>query len=170
MRLSKQTYILAGICLMDLCSTVWLLQQHGAAEANPLMSYFLAQGVFAFAIAKITLTIVPLGTLEWAKRRRPVFVNRSLNAAVGAYMLFYIFGVMNANGGPSVAEATRIVNADPERVMVWSQIKRAIDEKRVRKLVPGFDVEQTASVTRGVMAGKSAAHAATLAAESEVYV
>jgi hypothetical protein len=91
---------LAGICLFDLLTTLWLLKYHQAAEANPLMAIFVSQGITAFIVAKLVLTVIPLGALEWARKRRPMFVHRALNLVIAAYLLIYVVGVVRVNSVP----------------------------------------------------------------------
>jgi hypothetical protein len=96
-KLTKQTYAIAAVCMIDLVTTVWLLTQHGAREANPIMSYFLTHGVVGFAAAKIAMTAIPLAFMEWARHRSPMMVQRALSLTVVAYVSMYALGVVHAN-------------------------------------------------------------------------
>lgn len=95
--LGVATIVLAVICLADLASTVWLVTKRHGGEANPLMNLFLAHGVYAFVAAKLALSILPLGTLEWARRHRADFVRKASCFAVAAYLSCYGLGVVSAN-------------------------------------------------------------------------
>lgn len=133
MKLCKQTCILAGICLLDLISTLWLLHRHGAAEANPLMARFLAQGTLTFVLAKVAFVALPLALIEWARQHRPVFVKRAATVAIVAYLSFYVVGVARANVVLGPMEAG--VN-DPERIAIWTRIQQKINAQRLRMASP----------------------------------
>ena len=128
--LSWQTYALAALCAADLVSTVWLCNSHGAAEANPIMAYFLAQGVLTFAAAKLMLTAVPLTILEWARRARPKLGVIALNTALLGYLTLYGAGLAHINGGPTLDQALAKVEQDPRTAIVWAETQRRIDERR----------------------------------------
>lgn len=125
--ISVQTILIACFGIADLISTLWLLHVHGAAEANPLMAYFLAYGNTAFILAKTAFLLGPLFILEWARRRNPIFVRRASSAAVLAYVGFYVFGVMSANIAPYFL---RPVDNEALRSELWSEIERNIPVKR----------------------------------------
>jgi len=93
------TFVLGTVCFLDLASTVWIVNARRAAEANPFMNLFLAHGVYVFVGAKLALSIAPLMILEWARRRRPLFVVMASTFAVTAYVLCYVLGVACANAG-----------------------------------------------------------------------
>jgi hypothetical protein len=126
MQLHRQTHILAVLCLLDLLTTLWLLRYHGAAEANPLMARFLNQGVPMFILAKMVCFVLPLACIEWAWRRRPLFVRRAANLTILAYVGLYIVGVGRANSGPGPWD---VRDDDPKRRIVWTQIQQAIRDK-----------------------------------------
>jgi hypothetical protein len=129
MKPCKQTCLLAIICLLDLISTLWLLHRHGAAEANPLMARFLAHGALAFVLAKVAFVALPLGLIEWARRHRPLFVKRAANLAIAAYLTCYIVGVARAN---SVRYPEDLGTDDPNRIALWTQTQKRLNEKRLR--------------------------------------
>jgi len=131
MRCIKQTLVLAGIGLLDLVSTLWFLHRHGAAEANPLMAYFLAKGTLAFALAKFGFLAVPLAVLEWAGRRQPAFVRRAANIAIISYVTLYFWGVARINVVPSPS------GTSPQLQAAWAEIERNIREKRLRRYALG---------------------------------
>lgn len=121
-QLSRQTCILAGICLFDLLTTLWLLKYHQAAEANPLMAVFVSQGIMAFIAAKLTLTVMPLGILEWARKRRPMFVHRALNLSIAAYLFLYVIGVARVNFVP---HPSRLSPHNPAAERIFSRMQAA---------------------------------------------
>lgn len=119
MRLSKQTILLAGLGLLDLATTIWLVESHGAAEANPLMAWFLAQGLLAFIAAKLALLTGPLTVLEWARRKKPQFAARGMNLAVLGYLGLYLLGVARANAVPGNPYDNHVT---PEAAAIWQQM------------------------------------------------
>ncbi len=130
-QLSRQTYILAGICFFDLLTTLWLLQYHQAAEANPLMAVFVSQGVLAFIAAKMTLTVMPLGMLEWARKRRPMFVHRALNLVIAAYLFIYVVGVVRVNAVPHPGSLSPL---NPAAERIFSQMQAAQNDRAFQTL------------------------------------
>jgi hypothetical protein len=132
--LSWQSYTLATLCAADLVSTVWLCHAHGAAEANPIMSYFLAQGVFVFAAAKLVMTALPLTILEWARRVRPSLGVVALNTSLLGYLTLYGAGLAHLNGGPTLDQALAHVEQDPRQAIVWAETQRRINAKRLAAL------------------------------------
>jgi len=90
MKPSVESLVLSGICLADLASTIFLVSYRGAEEGNPLMSYYLQQGIGAFVVAKLVLFVIPLGIAEWARTHRPKFVRQTLRFAIAAYLLAYV--------------------------------------------------------------------------------
>lgn len=130
-QLSRQTWILAGISLFDLLTTLWLLKYHQAAEANPLMAIFVSQGIVAFIVAKLTLTVMPLGILEWARKRRPMFVNRALNLVIAAYLFIYVIGVARVN---SVPHPGSLSPHNPAAERIFSRMQAAQNDRAFRTL------------------------------------
>ena len=90
---SRETIIIAAICLLDLLTTLYWVSQGQAKEGNPVMAYFLNVGPGAFVSAKV-LTFAPaLVVAEWYRTRRPEFVTRLLRWVIAAYLFLYIAGV-----------------------------------------------------------------------------
>ncbi len=127
----RQAAVLIAICLFDLVSTVWVVNTGRGDEANPLMAFFLAQGVMAFVAAKLCMVAAPVATLEWARPKRPKFVHRAYYAAFAGYLGFYAIGVAKANHvpSPSVVRA----HLEPERVEVWNNIRARINAKNAAR-------------------------------------
>jgi len=132
--LSWQSYTLSAICLADLTSTVWLCHAFDASEGNPLMAFFLAQGVCAFACAKIVMTAAPLAVLEWARRIRPKLGAIALNTSVLGYLAVYGAGLAHVNGGQITAEAARVAS-DNEAHVAYLENARRIAAKRASRPV-----------------------------------
>ena len=126
----RQTYFIALLCGIDLTTTLWFCGRHGAAEANPLMSFFLSVGVPAFVLAKMGFTATPLAFLEWVRLTKPRLAVSALNTVIVAYLGIYAAGVAHINFGVSVDAAVRAANSDPELARVWGETRRRIEEKR----------------------------------------
>lgn len=94
--LARETWIILFICLVDMLLTVWLLQTQRATEGNPLMAFYLDNGVWAMIGAKIVLVAMPIFVAEWARRHRPQFVHRALRFAIAVYVGLYLIAFMNA--------------------------------------------------------------------------
>ena len=104
MKVARESWVLGGICAADLATTLWLVDRCGATEANSLMRYYLHLGYLPFIAAKSLLVLGPLIVLEWARRRRPVFVQSMLRCAIVLYVGLYSGTVWNANRSPSVMD------------------------------------------------------------------
>jgi hypothetical protein len=101
--IAPESVILAAVCLLDLATTLFWVAYRDAAEANPLMAFYLDNHGFAgFIAAKMVLLAMPLVIAEWARRRSPRFVRGALRLTILAYLTLYVFGVAQINGGISV--------------------------------------------------------------------
>lgn len=127
MRLQRQTLTLGVIGVVDLATTLYFINQQGAAEANPLMAGFLSQGLTAFMAAKVGFLAGPLAMLEWARRFNPVFVTRALNVGVAAYIGLYSVGVARLNAEPDWEHM-----GSPRDAKVWAPIEAKLKAKRAR--------------------------------------
>ncbi len=97
MRIAKETWVIAGIGLLDLATTIVFIQHHGAEEANPLFRRYWQMGVPAFVGAKLVLLFCPLAVLEWARQRRPRFVSGALRLGIAGYVAMYGVGFTQLN-------------------------------------------------------------------------
>jgi hypothetical protein len=120
-KLTAQTRVLAGLCLADLVSTIILLERFEASEANPLMAWFLGQGLLAFVAAKVALTVGPLVALEWVRSRRRELGRKALNTALAGYVLLYAFGVAKANMTTAAVEYARAAEYDASIRPMWDR-------------------------------------------------
>ena len=116
MRISRESWLLAGICVADLASTIWLVARHGAAEGNPIMRFYLEQGVGVFVLAKMLFFLGPLVILEWARRERPRFVHGMLRLGIVLYVGSYGLGVLRLNGG----NPEGMTAAQMQAIVEWS--------------------------------------------------
>ena len=105
------TRLLAGVCLLDLGTTLWVLSFHGGSEGNPLMRGFLSHGVATFVAAKLAFVVIPVAVLVWARRRRPLFVHRASWAGVAAYLVIYCSGSVRANSKEENTALTRFIDS-----------------------------------------------------------
>jgi hypothetical protein len=106
MRVSKETWIVATLCAVDLLSTLLLVQRQGADEGNSLMSFYLQQGTGNFIAAKCLMFIPALLIAEWYRRRNPRLVSTTLRGVIVMYLVFYAVGVFQVNR-PVTAAALR---------------------------------------------------------------
>jgi hypothetical protein len=88
-RISRETWILAIICLVDLILTCVLVQGEKAQEGNPLFNYFLQCGITVFIGMKLIFITLPLLILEWARSYKPIFVRRTARLCIVAYLGMY---------------------------------------------------------------------------------
>lgn len=95
--LAKESYIIIGICLLDLATTLWLVSTGRATEGNPVMSYYLSIGFFMLVLMKVVLLVLPVFVLEWCRRRRTRFVHVMLRLAIVAYVSIYALGFLHLN-------------------------------------------------------------------------
>lgn len=96
-KLAIETYILLGICLLDLASTVWLIATNQAVEGNPIMSFYVDHGLWALVVAKTSIAALALFIAEWGRRHRPQFVHGVLRFAILAYLGMYVLAFLNTN-------------------------------------------------------------------------
>lgn len=115
MRMARESWILILICTADLASTIWFVNHMGAAEANPMMKFFLDLGVIPFILAKMAFVAAPLLILEWARRRRPQFVHAMLRVTIVLYLGSYGAVVWRINGG----EHPEMTQAEMQSLMEW---------------------------------------------------
>lgn len=104
MTLMRESWILMGICLADLATTLTLIGGRRFSEGNPLMSYYLELGVWAFVLVKLLLIVMPLVLAEYSKQFRPVFVRSMLRFAIAAYIVSYVTLFAGVNLRPMISE------------------------------------------------------------------
>jgi hypothetical protein len=104
MTLMRESWILMGVCLADLATTLTLIGGRRFSEGNPLMSYYLDLGVWAFVLVKLLLIVMPLVLAEYSKQFRPVFVRSMLRFAIVVYVTTYVTLFAGVNLRPMVSE------------------------------------------------------------------
>lgn len=97
MNLAGESYVFAGVCLLDLLFTAWLVSTGRAVEGNPVMAYYLSRGWPALIAAKTTMVALPLFVIEWASRYHPVFARRMLRVGIGVYLGLYVAAVAGSD-------------------------------------------------------------------------
>jgi hypothetical protein len=103
MKFAKETWLLALICTLDMLSTAWLLGMHLAREANPIMRFYVDQGILTFIAVKTLLFFAPLYVLELLRRYRPLFIRKLILVGIAAYVLVYCVGVAAVNSRSDAA-------------------------------------------------------------------
>lgn len=102
MKVSRESFVIICICLLDLVATIWLVATRRAIEGNPVMSFYLDQGWFALIAAKTLLIVFPIFIAEWGRRYRPTFVRRALRLAIVVYLGVYLTAFINLDVMASV--------------------------------------------------------------------
>lgn len=97
MTLTRESLLLIGICIVDLATTLLLLNTKSAAEGNPLMSFYLKYGIGTFVMVKLSLIFLPIFIAEWSKQYRPKFVRFMLRATIATYLGVYLLLFLSIN-------------------------------------------------------------------------
>src|SRR5579871_5090942 len=97
MGISRESMWLGILCLADMLSTVWLVRNGLATEANPILRFYMDRSLTVFVEAKSLLVIGPLIILEWTRRRRPRFVLAMLRMTIALYLGSYCAGIWRIN-------------------------------------------------------------------------
>jgi hypothetical protein len=108
MRPSRETLIVAAICVLDLLSTLFLVQHRDASEGNAVMNFYLQLGIAPFVGVKCLLFVPALLIAEWYRHRNPRLVIRTLRVVIVLYLTVYSAYVYHANrhllaGTPALA-------------------------------------------------------------------
>lgn len=74
------------------------------SEGNPLMSYYLDLGVWAFVLVKLVLIVMPVILAEYSKQFQPAFVKSMLRFAIVVYITAYVTLFAGVNLKPMVSE------------------------------------------------------------------
>ena len=107
--LSRESYILLAICMMDLLATIWLVGTQRATEGNPIMEFYLHKGTGMLVAMKVTLVAMPLFIAEWCRRQRPEFVRRMLRLTIAVYLGIYMIAFV----GKGISASDRISLVSP---------------------------------------------------------
>jgi hypothetical protein len=89
---SWEVVFIVTICMADLATTLYWVNQGQAREGNPIMAWVLSRGHVPFIGVKI-LTFLPAVVLaEWYRRDYPR-VLRLMRWAIVLYLFLYVSGV-----------------------------------------------------------------------------
>lgn len=105
MKLTRESWIILTIGLLDLASTLLWVTRSGAQEANPIFRYYLAMGPVWFIAAKCVCLMCPVLLLEFARRQRPRSAMMGARFAIIGYLLLYAVGTANLN--PELGRASK---------------------------------------------------------------
>lgn len=89
-KLSIQSLLLIGIGLIDLISTIVLLELGIVTEANPLMRSLLPYGWTAFISFKCFTLLTYIAVITWYRQRRPRAGVIVENFTIAAYLCIYV--------------------------------------------------------------------------------
>jgi len=95
--ISGEAIVLALICFADLISTVILIENHGAVEANPMMAFYLQWGIVPFCIAKLFFVIPPIALAEWYRKYNDRLMRATLRWVSVAYIAIYVVATLQNN-------------------------------------------------------------------------
>ena len=101
MTLARESWVLIGICMIDLIATLIMLNAKVAFEGNPLMSFYLRYGIGTFVLMKLALVLLPVFVFEWCRLRQPDFVRFALRAVIVTYVGVYLILFLTVNAGMS---------------------------------------------------------------------
>ncbi|MCC6484881.1 MAG: hypothetical protein IT209_08550 [Armatimonadetes bacterium] len=86
---SVQSRILVIIGLLDLISTIILLEAGIAVEANPVMRSLLPYGWLVFSLVKAWSLMAYVAVLTWYRARRPRMGALVETFTIAAYLFIY---------------------------------------------------------------------------------
>ena len=95
---SQEAVCITWICLLDLGTTLYWVSQGQAREGNPLMAFFLDQGVVPFIVAKICTFVPALIMAEWYRPRNPRLIHKLLRWVIAGYFFIWVAGVAGHYG------------------------------------------------------------------------
>lgn len=99
-KVALESWIIILIGVVDMSTTLYLAHHYGVSEGNPIFSLYLRMGEVWFIIAKMTMVVGPVFLLEWARRRKPIFVAWASRVAICSYLALYVLGVSHLNHPP----------------------------------------------------------------------
>jgi len=93
-----EALLLALICMLDLFSTIVLIKLGVAKEANPILAWYLGQGLGMFVAAKTFLSVLPIAGLEIVGWKYPSLAKLGLRAGIVGYVATYGIGTLQIHG------------------------------------------------------------------------
>jgi hypothetical protein len=94
----REAILLSAIAMLDLASTIILVKLGIAKEANPILGWYLAQGLGMFIAAKTFLSMVPIAGLEIVGWKYPRLAKIGLRAGILGYVAVYGLGTLQIHG------------------------------------------------------------------------
>ncbi len=91
------TACLVTIGLFDLVTTIMLFGR-GMGEGNPIFSWLLQFGPWAFVMGKIVFLVGPILILEYVHQKHPLTAEQGTWIAFGAYALLYGIQLLKIRG------------------------------------------------------------------------
>jgi hypothetical protein len=91
--ITEETKGIAFICLLDLLTTLYWVSQGQAREGNPVLAFFLDQGIVPFIVAKLVMFVPSLIAAEWYRPRNPRLITRLLRWVIAGYLFLYVAGI-----------------------------------------------------------------------------
>ena len=91
--LAWESLTLFGICIADMCSTLYWVHTNAATEENPLMASWLRHGDLAFCAMKLISFLPLLAVCAHYRPTRPRLIAVSLRGTITLYLLLYLAAV-----------------------------------------------------------------------------
>ncbi len=90
---TRETIIVTSICMLDLLTTLYWVSHGQAREGNPVLAFFLDQGVVPFIGVKLLGFVPSLIAAEWYYPRNPRLITRALRWTIVGYLFLYVAGI-----------------------------------------------------------------------------
>lgn len=94
----REAIFLTMIAMLDLASTIVLVKLGIATEANPILGWYLAQGLGMFVAAKTFLSFAPIAGLEIVGWKYPKLAKAGLRLGIAGYLAVYGIGTLQIHG------------------------------------------------------------------------
>lgn len=92
-----ESVVLCLLCLVDVFVTILVIGNGLAKEANPLMAFFIEQGIAVFVFAKVASFLPGIVACEYLKQKNPPFALWAIRAGTFGYLAVYIVGELKIN-------------------------------------------------------------------------
>jgi hypothetical protein len=104
---SPEALWMVVICMADLITTLYWINQGYAREGNPFMAWVLSRGHVPFIAVKILSFLPAVALAEWRRHERPR-VRRIMRWAIVFYLFLYATGI-GAHYGKVLQFYTRLL-------------------------------------------------------------
>jgi hypothetical protein len=95
--ISTESLVLTIICLTDMVTTMIFVHFGFAREQNPLMAACIRHSPWTFAVIKMASFIPFVATVEWYRRRNPLFARAASRIAIVLYLGIYAVLTIRTN-------------------------------------------------------------------------